>query len=103
MVTKLQFSKYVLAKDVPDLDNGITSVGDPWHFGADLYPNPFFTDFKNAKKYYFLHIFSYNMPTGTSSSLQHLYEKREVSGSGPLTDGSGWPKNIPTPALSNAQ
>jgi hypothetical protein len=38
MVTKLQFSKYILAKDVPDLDNGITSVGDPWHFGAD--PDP---------------------------------------------------------------
>ncbi len=46
-----------------------TSIGDPWHFGADLYlwlmdpdpdathgTTPFFNDFNNSKKYFFLHI-----------------------------------------------
>ncbi len=32
-----------------------SSVGDPWHFGADPDPNPtpFFSDFKNAKQNFF--------------------------------------------------
>ncbi len=76
------------------------SVGDPWNFGADpdlwihtpclwltdTYPTPFFSDFKDAKKNYFL---SYNLHAGIMSliycfrfqSAQHLYEKRKGSGS----------------------
>ena len=49
------------------------SVSDPWHFDADPYlwlmdpdPTPFFSDFKDAKKN---HIFSYNLPAGTLSSV----------------------------------
>ncbi len=94
-----------------------------FEFGADLDPGPtpdttpFFTDFKVAKKKFIF--FSYNSPTGTSSSVkkikffaknfvlkfnfagiisaaQHIYEKRQGSGSGsvPLTNeyGSGRPK-----------
>jgi hypothetical protein len=74
-------------------------------------PTPFFTDFKDEKKFYFT-FFSYNVPTGTSSLDKKLifllkfyfagdiYEKREGSGAGsvPLTNGSGsatllaWPR-----------
>jgi hypothetical protein len=33
-------------------------------------PTPFFSDFKDAKKIIFLlHIFSYNLPAGTLSSI----------------------------------
>jgi hypothetical protein len=32
-------------------------------------PTPFFNDFKDAKKMCFFHIFSYNLPTGTLSSV----------------------------------
>jgi hypothetical protein len=33
-------------------------------------PTPFFRDFKDAKKLiFFLHIFSYNLPAGTLSSI----------------------------------
>jgi hypothetical protein len=72
-----------------------------------LDPTPFFSDFKVAKKKFL----SYNLPTGTLSSVlkikffdkimclnfilqalfrsaQHLYEKREGSGSG-LKDPGG--------------
>jgi hypothetical protein len=58
-----------------------SSVEDPWHFvpDADPYlwltdpdPTPFFSDFKEAKKKFFLHIFSYNLPTGTLSSVFNL-------------------------------
>ncbi len=58
-----------------------SSVGDPWHFGADPDPRdpyfwlmdadptpdptPFFSDFKNAKKNFIF--FSYNLPEGTFS------------------------------------
>ncbi len=73
----------------------------------------FFSDFKDAKKKYFLNIFFYNLPIGTLSSVlkisiffknfilqalfqfaQHLFEKREGSRSVPLTNGSdsGRPK-----------
>ncbi len=100
-----------------------TSVGDPWHFGPysriRIYgsvplapdptpdPTPFFNDFKDVKKKFFFKFFSYNVPTGTSSSVlkmlfllkfcvkilfcqalfqsaQDIYEKREGSGSGRL-------------------
>ncbi len=51
--------------------------GGPWHFGADPDPHPdptpdptlFFIDFRVAKKKNFLHIFSYNLPWSTSSSV----------------------------------
>jgi hypothetical protein len=93
----------------------MVSVRDPWHFGADPYLWP--TDPDN----YFFIFFSYNLPAGTFSSVlkikvfakvfgkifflhalfqsyQHLYEKREVSGSEfvPLTyeSRSGRHKNI---------
>jgi hypothetical protein len=74
-------------------------------------PSTFFIDFKDAKNIF---IFFYNLSTGTSSSdqkilffskflcknfilqalfqsSQHIYEKREGSGSGslPMTNGSG--------------
>ncbi len=78
----------------------------------DLEPTPdltpFFSDFKNAKKNIFKKIFSYNLPSGTLSSVlkinfllkflralfqcaQHLYEKREWPGAGsgsPAQQGS---------------
>jgi hypothetical protein len=89
-------------------------VPDP---GPTPDPTPFFNDFKDTKKNVFL-FFSYNLPTGTSSSVlkiyfllkfcvkilfcqalfqsaQDIYEKREgsragsASGSAPLTNGSG--------------
>ncbi len=54
------------------------SVGDPWHLGADPDPHlwltdldptsdptPLSNDFKDAKKNFFPHIFSYNLPAGT--------------------------------------
>ncbi len=58
----------------------VDSVGDPWHFVAypdpylwlmDLKPDttPFFIDFKDAKQINFFHIFSHNLPTGTSASV----------------------------------
>ncbi len=73
-------------------------------------PTPFFIDFQDGK--FFFHNFSYNLPTGTSSSFnfwlnfcvkilicrhffsllnKYIYEKREGSGSCsvPLTNGSG--------------
>jgi hypothetical protein len=78
----------------------LSSVRDPWHSGSgspDPYlwlmdPTPFFINFKDDKEKYFFQIFSHNLPTGTSSSLfqsaQHIYEKREGSGSVPLNIGS---------------
>jgi hypothetical protein len=33
-------------------------------------PTPFLIDFKDAKKIFFFHIFSYNLPTGTYGNLQ---------------------------------
>ncbi len=85
-------------------------------------PIPFFNDFKDLKQKQKIHIFSYNLSTGTSSSVlnyffvkilcknlfcqalfqyaQHIYGKREGSGarsgSVPLTNGSGSrrPKNM---------
>jgi hypothetical protein len=33
-------------------------------------PTPFFGDFKDAKKYLFFIVFSYNLPAGTSSVLE---------------------------------
>ena len=64
-------------------------------------PTPFFSDFKDAKKYFF----SYNLPAGIIrifsfknfilqalfQSAQHLCEKREGSGPGsiPLANVSG--------------
>ncbi len=65
----------------------VTSVGDLCYFGSepdpDLLlwlmdpdptpdPTPFFSDFKDAKNF-FLHIFSYNLPTGTLSSVLKFY------------------------------
>jgi hypothetical protein len=35
-------------------------------------PTPFFSDFKDAKKIYFFHIFSCNLPAGTLSSVFKL-------------------------------
>ncbi len=92
-----------------------------WQMDPDptLDLTPFFSDFKDTKKLFFSYFFSYNLPTGTLSSVlkilffakvlcynfilqalfqsaQHIYEKREGSGSGPLTNGSGSgrPKNM---------
>ncbi len=42
------------------------SVGDPWHFDADPDTTPFFND---VKKIIFFIFFSYNLPTGTLSSV----------------------------------
>jgi hypothetical protein len=86
---------------------GPNFVGDPWHFGADpnpdpdppirtsdqlirirlqlrIRPTPFFIDFKDAKR------------DAIFQSAQHLYEKREGSGSILLTNGfvSGGPKTL---------
>ncbi len=70
-------------------------------------PTPFFSDVKGAKKSF--HIFAYNLPSGTLSSVlkidfflkfcvkilfrmhkfqaaRHLYEKREGSGAGSVPD-----------------
>ncbi len=105
----------------------VTSVGDPWHFGADPDPHPhlwlmdpdpgpppdptpFLSDFKDAKKKFFLHSLPITYPQAhylQSSKLvfllnfvlnpilqalfqtaQHFLEKREGSGSAPLTNGS---------------
>jgi hypothetical protein len=86
-------------------------------------PTPFFSDFKDVKKSIFFILISYNLPTGTSSSVlklnfllrfcvkilfyqalfqstQDINEKREGSGTGsgsaPLTNesGSGCPINM---------
>ncbi len=80
-----------------------SSVGDPylWLMHLDPDPTPFFIDFMVAKNIIFFIIFSYNLPTGTLSSvfllifcveilfckhyfspLNTIYEKREGSGSG---------------------
>ncbi len=118
-----------------------TSVGDPWHFGADPDPRIHSSPLNNGsgsdsflqwlygceKTNNFSYFFSYNLPTGKLSSVlkilffakilywnfilqplfrsaQHIYEKREGSGSGsvPLTSGSGSrrPKNIRIPNTS---
>ncbi len=45
--------------------NVFNSVGDPWLFAQD--PTPFFSDFKDANN--FFSFFSYNLPTGTLSSV----------------------------------
>ncbi len=37
------------------------------------YPTPLFSDFKDVKKIFFLNIFSYNLPTGTSSSVLKIW------------------------------
>ncbi len=54
----------------------LCSVGDPWHFGADPDPapapdpTPFLSDFKDAKKNFFLHIFFlFSLPARTLSSV----------------------------------
>jgi hypothetical protein len=84
-------------------------------------PTPFFSDFKEAKKIFFPKVFSSNLYAGTLSpvlkmyffakilrknfilqalfqSAQHLYEKREGSGSIPIlltTESGSWrPKNM---------
>ncbi len=96
----------------------LCSVGDPWHFGADLDPaptpdpTPFFSDFNNAKKIFFSYFFSfsYSLPAGTLSSVlkikyfakfcvkilfcKHYFSllntfMRKKKGSIPLTNGSG--------------
>jgi hypothetical protein len=36
-------------------------------------PTPFFSDFKDAKNYFFHIFFSYNLPTGTLSSVLEIY------------------------------
>jgi hypothetical protein len=83
-------------------------------------PTPFFNNLKDVKKFFFI-FFSFNLFTGTSSlvfqikfllkfcvkilfcqallqSAQHIYGKKERSGSGsgsvPLTNSSGWPKHM---------
>jgi hypothetical protein len=84
--------------------------------GSDSFP-PFFDDFKDVKKLFIFHIFSYNLPTvpyiifslvkicvkilfcqELFQSAQDIYGKREGSGSIPLTNGSGFgsvrPKNM---------
>ncbi len=103
------------------------SVGDPWcgYGSADPYlwltepdltsdPTPLFSDFKDAKKLFFLcNFFLITYPQAyylqsykifaeilcknfilqaLFQSAQHLYEKRE--GSRSLTNGSGRPKNM---------
>ncbi len=49
----------------------ITSVGDPWHFGADPDPGIRTYDFKDAKKFIFSHIFPYFFLI-TCSQAQYL-------------------------------
>jgi hypothetical protein len=52
-----------------------TSVGDPWHFRKDadttLDPTSFFSEFKDAKKNFFFHVFSYNL--SALSSVLKIY------------------------------
>ncbi len=97
-------------------ENRFKQYWDPWHFGTDpdplwlmesdpaLDPTPFYSDFKNAKIYFFLTNYPqahYNFILhALFQTAQHLYEKREGSragsGFGPLTNGfgSGRPQNM---------
>jgi hypothetical protein len=57
-----------------------SSVWDPWHFGADPDPHLWQTDpdpttYFRCKNIFFLHIFSYNLPTGTLSLFAKILLK----------------------------
>jgi hypothetical protein len=47
-------------------------------------PTPVFSDFKDEKIYFFSIVFFYNLPSGILPYLQYY-----ISGSKPLTNGSG--------------
>ncbi len=112
------------------MEKVLSSVGDPWHFGAE--PDPYLwlmvpvpdqlrirllssLIVRIQRKHIFFIFFSYNLPTGTSSSLknlffakilcwnfilqslfqsdQHIYEKSERSVHLTNWSGSGRSKN----------
>ncbi len=81
--------------------------GGMWHFGADPYhwlkdpdpdpvptpdPSPFFIDFKIAKIKYNFHIFSYNLPTGTATSVKDFVLKLYFAGTISVRSTHLWEK-----------